>query len=68
MPKNLESVNASELAAAINAAASLLADGKSVDEIEIYAHLFNMFADTLYHIARISRKQEHLRKSRENPP
>jgi hypothetical protein len=58
--------DSAELAAAVNATASILAKDKSVEEIEILAHVFDMFSDTLFHIARIQRKQEHLRKSRDS--
>jgi hypothetical protein len=57
--------NAPELAAAINTAASLMAKGKSIEEIEMLAILFNTLSDTLFAIALIEKKQRRLCEERE---
>jgi hypothetical protein len=54
--------SSAELAAAINTAASLMAKGKSVDEIEIMAIMFDMLSDTLFSIARIQRHCEKIQE------
>ena len=51
---------ASELAAAINFAASVMSKGKSHEEVEIMAIAFDMLSDTLFSIARIARHQERI--------
>ncbi|MCL2036568.1 MAG: hypothetical protein FWG83_04175 [Oscillospiraceae bacterium] len=56
------SANAPELAATINTLASLLAKGKTVEEIELLALQFEILTHTLFKIAHIQRKQEHLER------
>jgi uncharacterized protein (DUF934 family) len=62
MCNSADSFNSAKLAAAINAAASIIAKDKSVDEIELIAIIFDMFSDTLFSIARIQKHQERLRR------
>jgi hypothetical protein len=52
--------NPAELAALFNAFASIMADGKSHEEIEIMAFAFDMLSDTLFSIARIQKHKERL--------
>ena len=59
--------DSAELAAAVNAAASIWARGRSIEEIEMLAILFDMLSDTLFAIALLQKKQEHLRRRRDNP-
>ncbi|MCL2071673.1 MAG: hypothetical protein FWH07_05500 [Oscillospiraceae bacterium] len=58
--------DSAELAAAINAMASMMAKGKSVEEIEMAAILFDMLSDTLFAIALLEKKQHKLRELRKN--
>lgn len=57
--------DAAELAAAVNAVASMAAKGKSVEEIELMAVLFDLLSDTLSAIAEIEDKRGKLRERRD---
>ena len=57
----MKDCDSAEIAAMVNAAASMLAKGKSLEEIELMAIVSDMFSDTLFAIARIEKKREHLR-------
>ncbi|MCL1788802.1 MAG: hypothetical protein FWG33_00405 [Oscillospiraceae bacterium] len=65
MINSCDSCDSAELAAAVNAAASIMAKGKSVEEIEMLAVLFDLLSDTLFAIAVIQKKQNRLREERE---
>ncbi|MCL1881638.1 MAG: hypothetical protein FWF76_05615 [Oscillospiraceae bacterium] len=54
-----------ELAAMLNTAAAMLCKGKSVEEIEVLASLFQMFTETIHAIARVERRRFHLREFHE---
>ncbi|MCL1902933.1 MAG: hypothetical protein FWF94_00760 [Oscillospiraceae bacterium] len=62
MFNSCNSCDSAELAAAINAAASIMAKGKSVEEIEMLAVLFDLLSDTLFAIAVIEKKKARLRQ------
>jgi len=52
--------DSAELAAAINAMASIMAKDKSIEEIEMLAIAFDLLSDTLFAIALIQKKQDRL--------
>ena len=54
--------DSAELAAAINAMASIMSKDKSVEEIEMMAIMFDLLSDTLFAIAVIKKKQDRLRE------
>lgn len=60
--------NTAELAATVNTLASLMAKGKSIEEIEMTAILFDMISDTLFAIALIEKKREQLQNRRNTKP
>ncbi|MCL2633904.1 MAG: hypothetical protein FWD34_05245 [Oscillospiraceae bacterium] len=62
MINSCNSFDSAELAAAINAVASMMAKDKCIEEIEIMALAFDMLSDTLFAIALMQKKQERLRE------
>jgi len=59
---NTHKHDSAKLAALVNVAASALAEGKTLEEIDTLAILSRMFSDTLHAIARIERHHLYLRK------
>jgi hypothetical protein len=56
----MKTPDSAELAAIINTAASLLAKGKTREEIEMLAIAFDLLSDTLFAIALIEKKQRQI--------
>ena len=52
--------DSAELAALINSAASILAKDRCTEEIEFMAIALDMLSDTLFSIAHMQKKQEHI--------
>jgi len=65
MLNSFEKADATELAAAINAAASIMAKGKLTEEVEMLAILAHMLGETLHSIVRVERMQRRLNDERE---
>jgi hypothetical protein len=65
MTNNFESCDSAEIAAAVNMAASALAKGKTLEELELLATFAHMFSETLHAIARVERRREQLRRAQE---
>jgi hypothetical protein len=59
---NSHNCDSAQLAALVNTAASALAKGKTLEELDTLAILSRMFADTLHAIAKIERHHAFLRQ------